>query len=105
MPNVQRGELATWIAILAILLNTFAPAVSHALGGTGSAPWAEICSAGGFAAPRGERRPGDAPAKPSAAAFQHCPYCGSHGASFEALPASPALQISAQDAEPAAPSA
>jgi len=113
MANLQRGRLAAWIAILAILLNTFAPAVSHAIGAAGSGPWTEICSASGSIAPFAERRTGDAPAKPASAAFQHCPYCASHGASFEAPPAwsmlpapaeaAPQVAASANPVEPARP--
>ena len=86
-----RQRVAGWIAILAILLNTFAPAVSHALGGNASAPWLEICTGGNFTAAGAARLQGDAPAKPGTTAVQHCPYCVPHGASFEAPPVSSVL--------------
>jgi Protein of unknown function (DUF2946) len=93
MANMQRRRVAGWIGILAILLNTFVPALSHAVGGPVSAPWLEICSDGGLASSGAQRRQGDAPAKPGAAAFQHCPYCAPHGASFAAPPAALVLAI------------
>jgi len=93
MASVQRRRVAGWIAILAILLNTFAPALSHALGGPVSAPWLEVCSEGGLPGSGAQRRQGDAPAKPGATAFQHCPYCAPHGASFGAPPTALVLAV------------
>jgi hypothetical protein len=79
MPS-RRRRLTGLIAIFAILLNTFAPAVSHAL----AAPRAsfEVCSATGLA-----RAPGGQSGAPYATSFEHCPYCAPHGATYAAPPA------------------
>jgi len=91
MAKVHRRRVAGWIAIFAILLNMFAPAASHAFGGSAVPPWLELCTASGPDASDAQRRQSDAPAKPGAAKFQHCPYCAPHGASFGAPPASAKL--------------
>ncbi len=87
MVNRHRRRVAGWIAILAILLNAFAPAVSHALAVGTDAPWLEVCGDSAAAA----RNPGDQPVPQKAASQQHCPYCAPHGASFAAPPAAVAL--------------
>ncbi len=95
-----RHPLQTWLAILAILLNALAPAMTHALARSGSdaglsvsSTWFEVCSAQGTTwarlAPNGSliektsKRPADAPATSH---DPHCPYCVTHAASFGMLP-------------------
>jgi hypothetical protein len=78
--------LASWFAILAILMAALAPAVSHALAVVGSQAWVEVCSASGSKriqsdSPSGSRVSGD----PAAQGLEHCPYCTPQGES-PALP-------------------
>ncbi|MBX3607361.1 MAG: DUF2946 domain-containing protein [Piscinibacter sp.] len=61
------------MAMLALLLMSLAPAVSHALGGT----WTEVCTAQGSKWVRGEAKDaGDAPA--ALHGLEHCPLCSVH---------------------------
>lgn len=92
MVKVHRRRVAGWVAIFAILLNAFAPAVSHALASSGTAPWLEVCTGGSLATPGTLRDQGEQPAKPATAA-QHCPFCAPHGASFAAPPAAISLAV------------
>lgn len=63
-----------WIALLATLLVTLAPAATGAWSASSGLSWNRICSASNIeSAKRG--RP-DAPATPQA--FDHCPYCALH---------------------------
>lgn len=96
-------RLASWIAALAILLTSFAPWVSHALGPAQGAAWAEICSAHG--ATRVEPG-GDASRDPFATKhpLAHCPYCSLHATAL-GLPPSPVvvpLRLGLRDERPAA---
>jgi len=86
MANDRRRRVRIWIAILAILLNSFAPAISHAFAASTPPAWMEICTEGGVAAAGAARRQGNAPAKPRATIVQHCPYCTPHGSSHGAPP-------------------
>ena len=82
MRGASRQKLTSWIAILAILLNTLAPAATHALAAR-DAPWLETCRDARTAVERGQ------PGIPGAAhgvSFEHCPYCAPHGASYGAPP-------------------
>jgi len=82
MNRTTRG-LAAWLAIVAMLLATLAPAVSHALA-SGSDGTIEICSVDG---PRTISSP-DAPAPLPHNALEHCPYCFTQANSV-ALPSAP----------------
>jgi len=93
MANDRRRRVRIWIAILAILLNSFAPAISHALAASTPPSWMEICTEGGLAAAGAVRRQGDAPAKPGVTTVQHCPYCTPHGSSCGAPPAPGILTV------------
>ena len=91
----QRSRIA-WIALVAVLLSTFAPAVSRVLAGTpAGVPWGgvfgEICSAdtsGKAWAPHGRPAGEPAPAGGATLPFEHCPYCLSQTGSAP-LPAAP----------------
>lgn len=85
--------LVTWIATLALLLASLAPALAQA--GAGPARWAEICTGTGttlvaFHDDRDDR--GD-PARPQPAAhvLEHCPYCSLHADTLALPPALPVL--------------
>ena len=75
LPRTSRF-IASWLAVLAILMAALAPAVSQARGGS---PWAEVCSAAD-GAPR-------QPAAPAGHVLDHCPYCGLHADGFAPAPA------------------
>jgi hypothetical protein len=63
-----------WIALLAVLLITFAPAATQALSISSGLPWETICSA----ANAGADKPATPVAPALAHALEHCPYCALH---------------------------
>lgn len=71
------SRLAGWIAALAMVLASLAPALSHALAGTPGGPWGEICTAQG---PQwlGEGSGGGTPDAGTHGPFDHCPFCSLH---------------------------
>jgi hypothetical protein len=75
MPT-RRGRriVLSWIALVAILLASFAPSVTQALSASTGLPWETICSAANVGADR-HGTPA-APALPHA--LEHCPYCALH---------------------------
>ena len=70
--TIGRRRFAAWLAMLAMLLGSVAPLVSHALQQSGGAPWVEVCSAVGAEAARSDT---SAPAQGLAKSLDHCPYC------------------------------
>ena len=67
-------RLTSWIAALAILLASLAPALSHALASATGSNWTEICTAQGSKwIQAGEDGSERTPA--SAHVLEHCPYC------------------------------
>ena len=77
-----------WMALCAVLIGIFAPAISHALAvatGTGER-WAEVCSASGFKA-LGRELPGQ-PVSPSGVMGDHCPFCALQSHAIAPPPAS-----------------
>ena len=84
---------AAWIAIFAILLNGFAPAVSHALQARLGITWLEICTPDGLkriAVEYSGARP-DIPPGTHVVANDHCSYCAPHGATFVHVPPKPGV--------------
>jgi hypothetical protein len=72
-----RRTLSSWIALLAILVVTLAPAVTGALSASRTQLWGEVCSAASLAAGKSATSSGqESPAGPHA--FEHCPYCALH---------------------------
>ncbi len=70
-------RLTSWIAALAILLASLAPALSHALASATGSNWVEICTTQGSKwIQAGEDGSERAPA--SGHALEHCPYCSLH---------------------------
>ena len=68
------------MAIMALLLVSLAPAISHAVQGKSGGFWAEVCTALGSKVVDGPKLGGEDPA-PAAAllhALDHCPYCSLH---------------------------
>lgn len=85
-------RLTGWIAALAILLASLAPALSHALASATGTPWIEICTTQGSkwiqAGEDGsERTPG------SAHVLDHCPYCSLHAPMLGLPPAEHPSQL------------
>lgn len=87
----QNRRFIAWLACLAILLNTLAPAISHAMASAKGeqTPWAQICSTSGARfipldlntdAPPQDRQP---------MAMDHCAYCLTHAGSFAIFTALP----------------
>jgi len=83
-------KLVSWIAILAILLGSFAPTISHAITANGSSRlWQEICTQQGT-----KLLPSDSPApdqKEIPGHLEHCPYCSIHADTQVLPPSSSAL--------------
>jgi hypothetical protein len=71
--STRRGHriVFSWVALLAILLVTFAPTVMGMHAGAGGAPWDQVCSAA-----KGALGDNSAPTAPNASG--HCPYCALH---------------------------
>jgi hypothetical protein len=79
-----------WLAVFAVLLNTFAPLISHANASKSSGTWIEVCTAGGVEHVDVADGPGNAQDTPATGGSgAHCPYCLPHGASFGLPPATP----------------
>jgi hypothetical protein len=87
-------RVVSWIALLAILMASLAPALSHAMGSAPAATWTEICTSSGSvlvavahedAGTPASRLPGDAHA------LEHCPYCSLHVDAFAMPPALPTV--------------
>ena len=66
-----RHVLTSWIACLALLFGTLAPALSHAFVSAPQVLDFPVCRAPGHAAP--DATPADA--GPGATSFKHCPFC------------------------------
>jgi hypothetical protein len=124
MNSQPRRYWSTWIAILAILLNSLMPTVAHAVSGKQSAPrsgWTEVCTTQGAiwikiaadesATSQNPSQPANAPQ--DAMVLAQCPYCLPHagapglpvvveyglvtdGAHSGPLPPAPRLQIHSQ---------
>lgn len=65
--------VATWVAVLAVLMAALAPALSHAMGSS----WVEICTVQGSKWVQVDEG-GDNGAPTSTHPFEHCPYCTLH---------------------------
>ena len=109
MPSALRRRVTGWVAICAILLNTFAPAASHALAPERGMAWLQICSQAGVGRVLlADAGPGGEPVAPHAVAFEHCPYCAPHGGSTMGPPPAPlvaAVAVAAVGALAAPPAA
>jgi hypothetical protein len=81
-PSRAQRQLAAWLAMLAILMASLAPSVSHALGLTRGASWIEVCSAQGSRWVKGDSsdpRSNESGSVPAAAhLLDHCPCCSVH---------------------------
>jgi hypothetical protein len=75
----SRRVVIAWIAMLAIQVAAFAPAISHAIGSTLPPSWAAICSSVGtkqFAANADSSQTSGVPG--AGHQLEHCPYCSLH---------------------------
>lgn len=81
-----RRQLTSWIAILAVLVASLAPSVSHALGLNKGASWMEVCSAQGS---KWQQTDSDESRGAPAAGhvLEHCPYCSIHAPALGMPPA------------------
>jgi Protein of unknown function (DUF2946) len=76
---IRRGRrtVSSWIALLAILVVTFAPSLTGMLSAARGLPWDQVCSAAApVEAAKNVSTRDDSPAAPHA--FDHCPYCALH---------------------------
>ncbi|WP_226929634.1 DUF2946 domain-containing protein [Janthinobacterium aquaticum] len=90
----RRRLLHGWLALLAVLFATLAPSISHALAASSSARSAsppslillDICTVDGLKSADAGSLEHQSGMDPVAHAFEHCPYCHTHGGSFALLP-------------------
>lgn len=95
--RASRPVLA-WLALLAVLMATLAPAVSQALGAHGPTSWIEVCTANGARLVRLDEPGPQAPAAPADAhLLGHCPYCALHVDTL-APPPAPTAQLAVAQA-------
>jgi hypothetical protein len=84
----SRRRLASWLAVLALVVNALAPALAQAVvTGSGQGDWVQVCSVTGVAwvrvddgldaASRTAGQPFGHPGDPSSS--MKCPWCGLHG--------------------------
>ncbi|ATQ76786.1 hypothetical protein CR152_21395 [Massilia violaceinigra] len=102
--NRRANVLASWLAVLAMLVAVLAPALSHAFAANAGAPYppADICRAGSAAAPAVGLPAGDAAPTPHDGKLKHCPYCH-HSNGMLLLPQAPCqLALAVADAPPTA---
>jgi hypothetical protein len=83
----QNRRFIAWFACLAILLNSLAPAISHAMASMQGeeAPWTQICSTSGnkfIPLDLGKFSKQDGDKQPQPMAMEHCAYCLTHAGSF-----------------------
>lgn len=80
----------SWIALVAVLMASLAPALSHATGRSDFANWTQVCTAAGTApVAAGD---GTVPHDPAALhGLEHCPYCGLHVDAFPVPSAPPTV--------------
>jgi hypothetical protein len=87
--------VVAWIACLAILLASLAPAISQAVQRGVPDAMAEVCSAMGFALAAADQTTRKsvpaAPAVPAKHLLQHCPYCSLHVTVLGMPPAPPSV--------------
>lgn len=84
--------VVAWLALLAVLMATLAPAVSQALGAHGPTSWVEVCTANGARLVPLDGAAPQAPAAPADAhLLGHCPYCALHTDTLAPPPALPVL--------------
>ena len=108
MHHLRHQRIFSWIAILAMLLNTFMPLVAQAVDleygkrsaqsipakvASDGSSWQELCStsgsvwikvaADGAVLERSSKKPAEAPATIH---LEHCSYCVTHAGSFGLLP-------------------
>ena len=81
----QNRRFIAWFACVAILLNSLAPAISHAMATVQGkdAPWTEICTTSGtkfIPLDLGLKQSQDQ--QPQPMAMEHCAYCLTHAGSF-----------------------
>ena len=88
-----RRVLVSWIAILAILMATLGPSISHALGAKDAGAWTEICTSLGskWVDADGDTG-GESPVPSGAHPLEHCPCCSLH-ANGIAVPAAPLAAV------------
>lgn len=87
-----RRLVITWIATLAVLMASLAPAISHAIGAQSPTSWAEICTSAGDKLVTLEHGSVGKHSLPgSMHLLDHCPYCSLHADAFPVPPAVPAL--------------
>lgn len=87
-----RRLVTAWIATLAVVMASLAPALSHALGSAGPAAWSEICtSLGPQRVALDDSAGGRNSPQTLGHLLEHCPYCSLHADAFALPPAPVAL--------------
>ena len=92
--RVQR-RLTAWLAMLALLLGTLAPALAQAVvAGSERSDWVQVCSATGMVWVQADHAAGDPAAAPVADMAMPCPWCSLHSPAT-GLPPAPASGLAA----------
>lgn len=104
-----RARVTSWIAVLAMLLASLAPALSHALASAAAASWVEICTAQGSKWILADEDRAERERVPvSTNLTDHCPCCRLQALTLGLPPAEPvvhALLPLAHEAPRAVPAA
>lgn len=97
-------RLATWIAVLAVLMAALAPAISHALASDGSSAWIEVCTAQGSRWLQADAERGEDSTPGTGQTLKHCPYCNLHP-NVLGIPPTPVMALPASESATAVPRA
>ena len=93
-PSRTSRILTSWVASLAILMASFAPAISHALGANTVPAEIEVCTSIGAKWVQSNGEAGNTTSVPTDAhLFAHCPYCSLHANALASPPAPLALAL------------
>lgn len=87
MARPHRRRIVGWIAICAVLLQTFVPLVTHTRAAERSPLWVDVCSTDGIKrVALSVELSGEKPEPTVPGKFPHCPYCVSSATSLGAPP-------------------
>jgi hypothetical protein len=90
----------SWVAVIAVLMSSLAPSISHAFAAQASLQWLSICSAAGTA-DQASGAPQDSKSgnKGMLLSMEHCPYCSLHAPQLALPPAPVTLSPQAHTAD------
>lgn len=100
-------RFTAWLALLAMVLGTLAPAVAQAVVASSErAQWVEVCSASGMmwvkadaSAASGVDQAGHDAGGPMSDSWMHCPWCSLHGGAPGLPPAMAAIELAPRQSD------